>query len=586
MTECLMVTADIYQQECGTNQKNRGDDAMFLGHEEFSRELVLSFDYDDDDGILDNSITAEKGSVKHSKNTEKGSSAHSSDLVGPPDIMNVAKDDRSPARLTAKTLQGTSVMNGGTQVTDSKEIDEDRPCVERLAFQAEKDVLQQTAAPSPDSPMDYTDLRELRLDLFRQDQDNDTGRVVPVTKYNRALNEIHVHMRATKSLRMELEDMKEQLAGVRDELIKARDEANHRTYAASASGEKLFRERLELEETLRTSMKQNEKLTSRVSHLLDEKNLLSNSLKAEKVKAATSGGTKPNVESSDSTNGHDTDVFGSAVSSESRAPVAHGTMSPHLSTLVIGLRAEIVSLKSELEDTKASLAAAKKGSGVDDTASVKLKEHVLDLKNELDALRIQFDASTRRADEESRRLKAEVSMLRSKLADSEQEVRLHSSKGLKLAEELTETQEEATRLRFQVAQIMKDLDATKKESIESTITGDAEVRKLQEELKSVKDKLARSNADVVEQASDHLTERRQIEEELFHTRQAASILQQRVSLLDGQVALAETEADSLRWKIEQEDNSGRDRGVSGLLKFVNRRLSEDVSEKVLKARLT
>jgi chromosome segregation ATPase len=130
----------------------------------------------------------------------------------------------------------------------------------------------------------------------------------------------------------------------------------------------------------------------------------------------------------------------------------------------------------------------------------------------------------------------------------------------KLEGELSETQTEASRLKADVARFMQELEKSEhqrkagEERIKVTVE---EGLKLQATVREISAKLAQSNAEVVQQASEHLKQRLMMEEELVQTQQASQALLNKVVSLDDQIVRAETEADHLRRILESQQENGQ-----------------------------
>ena len=117
---------------------------------------------------------------------------------------------------------------------------------------------------------------------------------------------------------------------------------------------------------------------------------------------------------------------------------------------------------------------------------------------------------------------------------------------IRLSEELSTAKGEAQRLRSDVARFMNELQREKMTSERKLRVSEEEARSLQDELRLMKEKLAETNAEIVTQAQEHLSQRRQMESELLQTRGAAQTLQAKVLLMDDRIASAENEVEMLR----------------------------------------
>lgn len=180
----------------------------------------------------------------------------------------------------------------------------------------------------------------------------------------------------------------------------------------------------------------------------------------------------------------------------------------------------------------------------------RLEEELTMTQSETDSLR-----------EEAVRFVKELESAKVESADAERlrkEIESMEFEKIKLEEVLSETQTEASRLKADVARFMQELEKseyqrkTGEERIKVTVE---EGRQLQAIVREMKNKLAQSNAEVVQQASEHLKQRQMMEEELAQTQQTSQALLHKVVILDDQIVRAESEADRLRGILVAQENA-------------------------------
>lgn len=78
----------------------------------------------------------------------------------------------------------------------------------------------------------------------------------------------------------------------------------------------------------------------------------------------------------------------------------------------------------------------------------------------------------------------------------------------------------------------------------------------------MKFKLSQTNAEIVEQAAEHLKKRQEIETELEQSRETASALRKRVLVMDDQLTSAENETEHLRHRLSASEERNYSGGLS------------------------
>lgn len=547
-TQCLVTTADIYQTEC-TARQHRGDDSLFLNHEEGIGPLA-SFEEDDED----NSVAEEE--------TTQPAWAEILQVHSPPDIVNVARDAESstPKRKSNHSQNRNCdspvpAPRYRSYQPEPTPESQDTPNDEQLGLSfVESHAFDWWTKMPTSNSSSYTDLRELRLDMFKQDIDRKSGRMVPATQYNRAVHDLTQQSQGMQTLQQELDSIKQELSHSQQELLKLKDLSAQRIQASATASEKLFRERLEVETKLREEMKVSEALRQEASALREETKHLKNSLKNEKLASARRTASLPVVAENSKDN---------AIKEETKHACAV-------------FQADVVVLKAQLAATRAARLSAErekdevleKSTKLESEASA-LKEQVSKMKFELEQLRRKSDRTALETEDESKNLKEELDLVRTRLQESEQKALSEISRGKQLEEELTETHAQAIKLRDVVAQLLAEVEKSKEESSEQARTGEDETKKLQADLKRMKDKLAETNADIVAQAASHLKERQRLVEELQQARETVQKLQRKIYSMDDEIAAAEYQIES-----SAKENAASESGVSNLVRYV--KMSEDV----------
>lgn len=143
MTEVAVVAADIYRQECKTN--NRGDDSLFF---------VDAHDQKESNSMVDTVSTCSDEPCKTPSKEERNDSSKRKNSDDPDQTFRSPRSMRFPEAIILKD--------------PATDVDISPPRVDR--FDASKvwpEVLQEPQAPHGQE--DHTNLREARLQLFKTD---------------------------------------------------------------------------------------------------------------------------------------------------------------------------------------------------------------------------------------------------------------------------------------------------------------------------------------------------------------------------------------------------------------------------------
>lgn len=503
-------------------------------------------------------------SVKHQEEEEE--TTVDEGIVLPPDLVNVARDtdERQSPDQEWEGDQPFSSRAGRT-FPEPSGLDEEAVLVTPRVQHRSTGLIEpywagdghfQLPIVSPPPRGTFSEEREFRLDMFRRNIDHSSGRMVPETMYTLALKELNSQVDSMKKLQSELDGVKEELVIAKKELHAARDQSVQRNQASAASSEKIFKERVEIEEKLRLEIKKSEKLAEQISKLQEDNMYLKSSLRSSKLEAAKrTPGTSPP---------HALEINGTLSFPPAEA-VFNAAGGSNLSAVVMSLRADVVDLKAQLAEARAArLSAEQSKSQLKEQAdgalveSARLREQVAGLRLEVAHLKRQSDDAAKQSEAETQRLQDEIAGLKDNLAETKSEVDVQSRRGQQLEEELTETQADATRLRRQVADFLAQLEKTKKMRDEVVQRGDEEARRLQSEVKAMKDKLAKTNAEVVAQAAEHLKERKRIEEELIRSKAEATLHKKAI--------VHENEALQLKTSTSQDQDDSSLSGIRRLLR--------------------
>ena len=502
--DCFAIGFDVYEQECSTKHQHRGEDRLFFEQQQQQHTAWES------DSSESNSVTVDDSEPIFRQSNTMGRSLldttyseYSASIV-PPQEEEKKEADGSPRNVTElgmtpprkhteKSTERTATKKASPRRLLGAIHPEEPPSLRRPRKPEESPSSRRPRQPDPhldsapeDEELSYTDLSQLRLRMFQQD--NSDG------KYTRALEDLATQDNSLRCLEDELAETKRQLETTRHELRAARDQSTLQAHESTNANAQLFRERVEAEEKLRREILEKQQLSRHVSELQEEVNKL-------KLKSDNKDG----------------------------------------SPAVMSMRTEIIDLRAQLAEARAARLSAEQSRRAmesrfraSERVMDELREQVLSLKQDLDAMKTQNEQLTKESKVGSTQLVQEVERYKSQLKDTEHENHAISQKAKRLEEELTETQVDAEKLRSQVARFMNEVEQTKKESERHQEISDEEARKLQAEVASMKAKLASTNSEIIEQASEHMKERQRLED-------ALNTMKRKVVELDDKIA----ESDAL-----------------------------------------
>jgi hypothetical protein len=425
---------------------------------------------------------------------------------------------------------------------------------------------------------EYTDLRDIRMHMLNKDRNTEKG--VPEGPLSRSLEELKIHDGSMKTLETELRETKNALEQTRHELTLTRKASAQQKQVGTATAKKLFGDRVDIEEKLRREMRENDKLLEQISGLRNEKDRLRTTLDV---------GLDRQVEGTSLPDQTLRPYLFSLSKQNPQGPATQEGLqesadrSMQFSSQVISLRAEILELKSELGEARAAQLATKQSQREieDDNVHVgveggKLKEQVVQLKQEIGVLEQRASEKERNGELEIHQLQAEIRRMQDKLVTTAQDVMGRSADHQRTEKVLNETQDEATKLRQQVSSLISKVESLEAQFDDRDKVSGAEAKKLQGEISALNEKLSKSHLEIIDQAAEHLKERKRMEEALSDSRQEAHVLQSKVITLDDQVAAAEDEANQMRMKMDDDDKASRVTDASRssqIVRYMNRKMA-------------
>eukprot|EP00977_Amphora_coffeiformis_P011484 scaffold2767_cov177-Amphora_coffeaeformis.AAC.58 len=257
---------------------------------------------------------------------------------------------------------------------------------------------------------------------------------------------------------------------------------------------------------------------------------------------------------------------------------------PYLSSRLISLRSELLEVRSQLAEAETARIKAETRRVEVEAINKEIQAETRKLREEVRELKELMLGFKMKESETERQYQTKVEMVQKELIQTKELATEKEKLKEKLEEELTETVNEADELRGQVTRFMKELERTKKENEEKLQISDLEAKKLQDELRLMKEKLSQTNSEIVQQASEHLQKRQEIEAELEQTKETAMALQRRVLFMDDHLSQVESETEHLRSQLASNDprrsqgNSTWRKSLAGMADTISRSLSEGMGD--------
>jgi len=515
LSECAVFTSDIYQQECTTQHKHRGDNSLFFTHDNNEGN-------EDDDSagsiIYDDSVRRKpKRQYRSTSRLQSKDMVISSDddddiLLKPPKLVNSAREPRTLGQdPDSRENDAPYQSKKGIRFPQAREIttvDQEElksslrdvlntpreacdPEGER-GFQSDESRMDEYSGSKPRLSTDLSDLRNIRL-KERVDEDATSTAV----KYSRALEDLAMQDSSMKTVQKDLQSTREALEQATKELDETRVSCARQLQATHETSNRIFLERVDVEERLRQQISLNSELQRRLSKMEMEASRVSRNLD-----------------------------FGNVAGNEE--------MSTHLEML----RTESVSLKAQVTKACESRNEALKNKErvrselKDATREVQLlNEEINELKEEVAGLQQKL-GKAKSTEKATKDLQREVARMRLQVTNSNAALANHRDANVALTTKLKETQVEASALRTQVSETLGQLQVSTETTRKKELVSEAEAQSLQKEIRRMKSSLDKANAERVDQASRHLVEKRELEEELATARRLVEAAQTSLSISD------------------------------------------------------
>lgn len=430
----------------------------------------------------------------------------------PPEIMRPAKP-RRPRSPDAKAMESPSAMVAAGTAW----------CLNRGTA---NDPLDR-GSPSPtgsDLPGPGS-LRDVRLALFQEDFDRDgADRVVAEDQYLQALKELQVQSAAAQDAQLAADRATKALEEAHRQLQGAASEADQRHTAATASSEKLLRDRLEAEERLRVEQRHRELLASRLTEVQAEADGLRSLLQAERLAAAKAVVAKHLAAKKPPAAG--VAAWASSVTATTSTDVASAVSVVTPAQMV--LQAEVVRLRAELAEAHAARLSAERSQSeaseqlkAKEVAAAALRSLLSDLERQAEDLRVRTDKALMDRQSDARKFDTDLREVRAALEASQDECRALSGKANRTAKELSDAQAEVLELRVALEKAQQERDAAARERDLLGRAASAEAQSLRDRVRELTERVQKADATVLSQAADHVVERRRFLDELSQARIAA-----------------------------------------------------------------
>ena len=518
MSEFAMTTAEVYRQECKSDQ--RGDDSDF---------------FEDQRGHCQE---GEDNSMMDSKGSPEGCSKNEASPARP---ISKSEPFRSPRGV--RFPEAIHIMKD-----PAEEMKFSPPRVDRVDT---SEWQPKTFPKAPAGEKDGLDLRASRLDLFRHGQNSDVTEAEK--RLVHSLEALNQQDSTIERLQKELNTTKTTLEKAAKELEVSRLTSQKRQFTATEVRAQAVQERKRVEDLYEKEVAQNKNLQSNISTLHVENSRL-------KVSLRTAERQRP------------TGIPGLKDPGPPRSPGEEP--SPARSAQLISFRAEIVDLRSQLAEARASK--------IEDTSSLAphpefdaLKIRMEEAQSELETLgkkQLEF----RKSEDLHRHLKQELerSTSNNKEIKAELEEKLNSSSQtenetraelIKVKAKMQRLQREQSRKRLRplagneekLQRLLKkaEEDASKleKQLLQAKNTSKRETSTLKSEIADLTKKLSEAGQDSVVKTTEDVKERRKLQKDLGQRTQEVKALEQKMASQE-QKLLTQTE------KINSLDGQVRARG--------------------------
>jgi hypothetical protein len=376
-------------------------------------------------------------------------------------------------------------------------------------------------------------------------------------KYARALKDLATQGESIQKLQKELKETTLASEQTRIDMLQYKADMTKRSQTLEQDAEQTFQERIEIEEKLRREMLANQEFKDQVSALKREVARLTVMLKFAREGSLNNRDDVPSILAASTSSGSESlpDAANSSTQSP-RSAAANSAKDDEKNQQIERLMTDLLSLRSDMVDLRAQLADARAERLTTDTQMQQLKQDrdkaqeqvttlnsaLEKLQRETNDLKHEADATQQKEMEDFDKVKEELALVRKQLEKTNQQTGLYAEKSQKLQEELTELQAEATKHQVHAANLLRQLEETRSEADEKVRVSDMETKKLQDEVREMKEKLSQTNSEMIYQATEHLQERKRIEQELEKTREIAQVLQSKVVSLDDHIAQTESVA--------------------------------------------
>lgn len=490
-----MTTAEIYRQDCKSEQRGRDADFFVDPSNRAPPEensLLMGTGESKDDIIDDGRATsvAEQSSVNLNAPTEtRGNLMDRSRGEPSPNLTAPAPFARTARFPKTNDLMGTAPPRAPTAPITTRSVGREIPLVR---------------------PRD--DLRATRLDLFR----TGTGTGEPDPSLARAAQDLDRQDQIIDSLKRQLQMNQSELDATVKALDDVKEQAKQRQYKSTEDRAKAIQERKKAEERYHNEARQTIMLQETVAQLQVEISSLKMTLRGKQKQ--------------------DPQYFQTSKSFEDPSFPSNSTAGQ-----VMSMRAEIVELRSQLAEAHAQLAG--------DSASVRTFQELDDLRDQLRTAEEEL-ASVKEKEDNYQKLKEQLFLLEYSSKESktrlEDQLKKSSETEIDLRSELQKTKAALQRLereksRKQLAsnatadRTNKELEVSKHEieklKEELTIqksSAEDEIYRLSAELDEVKEKLFLAAKEGLDRKNQGDQERRQVEKDLVKQGEVIKTLQEQI----------------------------------------------------------
>lgn len=531
-SDFAVTTAEVFRQECRTDNRGRGSDVHGEGAAFNNRsrsggryeKKIQSYAIPDNNSLASSSISDVERRDSYSDDNDMGKTHKSGD----------GSRRRSSRSLSSKSPESSRYLET-LYPENATEFDASPPRVPRTS-----------SAKEFQPRVDNAQLMEARMELFRLGQSEEDS-PQSEAKLTRALQDLKRQDKVIDGWKRQLEMTQKHLDETFTELEKSKKESQEKQQKATEIRAKAVQERKKLQELYDAELEQRKTLQDSVGKLQREVSSLKVALRNARNSSGVSNASKPRGATETASTGQVISLKAEIVELRSQLAEAHAASIDDHSTLnstggeVEELRKRLKAAEVELNQLRGRGEDAEKTKHKFEESERLLKAKIERIESEAKEMQKTLEESLKAAVEEENELRSELGKAKANVQRLERErsrKRVHSAADVdRLTKQLEKAKEE-------IAQLKQQQETEEKAAKE-------ESQKLKGELSDLRQKLFDATKEFASKATMSLEERMKMATDLKD-------LRGEVSVLRNQLQLKTEEADSQAKKISGLEAKSKD----------------------------